>query len=104
MKTKKRYYRIIKSRQIGLTTFSGNVEKTGSQFQNKWAIYRLTVVNDDDNKTYTADITKIYRLWINNKDSATTSDIDSQIQHCLRRFSTMVPLSAETRKNRLKTQ
>ena len=102
MKTAKtRYTRKFANANFGLTTFSGNVRKTGSQFQNKWAIYTLVAVCDETGKTFTSDITKMYKLWINNKDSATTSDIDSQIRHCLNEFARQIPISAEQRKIRL---
>jgi hypothetical protein len=100
-KKKIRYARKFENANFGLTTFSGNVRKTGSQFGNKWAIYKLTAVCDETGKEFTSDITKMHKLWINNKDGATTSDIDSQIRHCLQEFSRLIPISAEQRKIRL---
>ena len=103
-KTAIRKTRTFAKANIGLTTFSGYVEKIGSQMQNKWAIYKLVATNDETGKTFTSDITKMYRLWINNKDSATTSDIDQQIRHCLGEFARLIPISAEQRKIRLQNK
>jgi hypothetical protein len=100
-KAKIRYTRKFSKANIGLTTFSGNVRKTGSQMSNRWAIYTLVAICDETGKTFTSDITKMYKIWINNKDGATTSDIDSQIRHCLGEFARLVPISAEQRKIRL---
>jgi hypothetical protein len=87
MKTAKRNIRTIDHIRIGNVRYSGYVRKVSEQFSGKWAEYTLNVNNDKTDKRHIASIRKLHKYWINDLDQTSSDNIDSQIRHCLEKFS-----------------